>query len=229
MKFVRGAASAVLVTLAIGVIAAVLLLGRFGGAMSAGIGAAAGTTDSEPTQGPAADAELPPLAPEASIEPPPGKCSNYVRLVDGPIETIDFLTAVSSDIVVGIVTGVGPARWNTADGEVPRDEHDIGSSVVRLVRVDVDEVVAGDADKTITLAISGGSIGCHNFATAGQAEPVVGQRLVLFLPDVSPMIHIEGALGPIRSLVEQDGKVATPANGTMTMVEIRAAIRAAKP
>lgn len=144
------------------------------------------TTSPAPTG--AAVVPLLPLAPLVPLDPVPapeglpGPCVTTETIDDRATTTIEQDTRMASAVLVGTVTGVGAARWNTADGLPPADPHPSASSVVRLLRVQVETVVKGAAGPVVTASIPGGVIVCDQFFVSWIPRSVeVGGRYVFFL------------------------------------------------
>jgi hypothetical protein len=124
-----------------------------------------------------------PLDPATAPSDLPGPCQTVVTMDDRALTTIEQDAANATAVVIGTVTGVGKAQWNTALGDRPNGNSTGPSQVFRLVRVDVETVVKGSAPTVLTLWIPGGEIGCHGFwgGIRGIGRPDVGSRYAIFL------------------------------------------------
>jgi hypothetical protein len=129
------------------------------------------------------DMALTPLDPAIAPSDLPGPCQTVVTMDDRALTTIEQDAANSTAVVIGTVTGVGKAQWNTALGDRPNGNSTGPSQVFRLVRVDVETVVKGSVPTILTLWIPGGEIGCHGFwgGIRGIGRPDVGSRYAFFL------------------------------------------------
>lgn len=135
-----------------------------------------------PSQAPS-DVGLIPLDPATAPSDLPGRCQTVVTMDDRALTTIEQDAANSTAVVIGTVTGVGKAQWNTPLGNPPNGDATGPSQVFRLVRVEVETVVKGSVPTVLTLWIPGGQIGCHGFwgGIRGIGRPDVGSRYALFL------------------------------------------------
>jgi hypothetical protein len=180
--------------------------------------AAMATTEPGATTDP--DAVRP--SPEVTA-PPPGDCRSYTTFRDGAPPTVEILTRVASSAFVGTITEVGPARWNTVDGEAPSRDAIEGDSVVRLAKVQVTEPISGaaGADGAVTVALPGGQMGCDVFEDADiplEVEP--GDTYVFFVGSPGRLHVGEGDLATAMWPVSPTGAVATPTEGTMSVEEL---------
>ena len=129
------------------------------------------------------DEALVPLDPASPPEDVPGSCQTVVVMEDRALTTIEQDAENSTAVVIGTVTGIGEAQWNTPLGDRPTGTSIGPSQVFRLIRVDVRTVVKGSVPTVLTLWIPGGQIGCHGFwgGIRGSGRPDVGSRYALFL------------------------------------------------
>ncbi|MBA3851810.1 MAG: hypothetical protein H0X59_05535 [Chloroflexi bacterium] len=246
MSLVRAAAAGLLAVASLGFLAGLLLVtrptppGGSGPAAAVGVEATAeiaatsqaiAPSPSPQPSTPQAEASLVPLAPAESPEAPPDRRGSF-SLVDSAPATID-LTRISSSVVLGSVTGVGPGQWNTKDGRLPTGEDLMDPfDVMRLLRVDVERQLGYQgAATTLIVRIRGGTIGCASFTDSefpNVIEP--GQRFVLFLDGWTPPRN--GLVGVQRVElmwpVDQEGRVATPEDGTLTIEELATRVAAAE-
>ncbi len=124
------------------------------------------------------------LAPAVPAAAPAGECLRHSTVYDGVPATPDNLAKVSTSVLTATVKEVGPPRWKTADGKPPAARQDLtGEALVRLVRLSVDQNLAGEkSSDSIIIEVPGGVIGCHTFDVSGYPlEIQPGQQYVLFL------------------------------------------------
>lgn len=170
---------------------------------------------------------LVPLDPASPPDELAGPCSSVVRIAYRAATTIEQDAARSSAVVIGTVTGVGKAQWNTPGGRAPNGPNVGPSLVMRLLRVDVETVVRGSTTTVITVWIPGGVIGCHGFYNYGFGDPQVGSRYVFFLDGKMPRTTLEGVVGAWQMWSVEGDRVVTSFEGRVplaTLIE-----RAANP
>lgn len=167
------------------------------------------------------DAALLPLDPTSPPEPLTGRCESYSTIFDRLITTIEQDARASPAVVVGTVTGIGHAQWNTPDGRPPQRPDIDASRVLRLLRVGVETVVKGSAPTVVRLWIPGGVIGCNRFGMGGFPSVVdVGSRYVFFLGDIPPRTKLDGSIGVQKMWSVEGGLVATDADGRVTLAAL---------
>lgn len=150
---------------------------------SASVQAAVGGPSTPPPASESAAASemaLVPLDPASPPDEPPGPCQTVKVMTDRMRTTLEEDAARSSAVVIGTVTGVGRAQWNTPSGARPNGANIGPSLVMRLVRVHVEIFARGRAPSPITVWVQGGQIGCHGY-WAGVGEITVGSRSAFFL------------------------------------------------
>lgn len=98
------------------------------------------------------------------------------------------LPAVTAQrIVVGTIAEVGPARWNTPDGQRPArtvcDGEPLPNAIIYTpARVRVEQVVKGAITSAeIDVLLDGGTVGPDSLLTFGDQPLVADQRVLLFL------------------------------------------------
>jgi hypothetical protein len=178
-------------------VAAIVVAAAFIGARpttgpSASVQAAVDDPSSPPPSiGSAAASEmaLVPLDPASPPEEPPGPCQTVMVLTDRMRTTIEEDAARSSAVVIGTVTGVGRAQWNTPNGARPNGANIGPSLVMRLVRVHVEIFARGRAPLPITVWVQGGQIGCHGYWTE-VGDIAVGSRSAFFLVPTAPRPNV---------------------------------------
>ncbi len=82
--------------------------------------------------------------------------------IDRVPPSVELISRISSSVVLGAVTGVGAAQWDTPEGAVPAGREGISSfNVIRRIRVMVDDDAAdsGRDDAEITAWVRGGRVG----------------------------------------------------------------------
>jgi hypothetical protein len=163
---------------------------------------------------------LPPLDPARPPEEPSGPCINQVTVFDRMRTTIEQDASRSIAVVIGTITGVGKAQWNTPDGR-PRGGSDlVASRVLRLLRVDVETVAKGSTPKVITVWIPGGLIGCHGFFIGDFGDPRVGSRYVFFLGGSAPSARLDGVTGAWQMWFVEDDLVQTSFDGRVPLATL---------
>jgi hypothetical protein len=201
-----------------------LLAGR-NGPLSGANGSAAGggaTTPSapasslSPSPSPSASG-LVSLDPLAAPEELPGPCLNHTTVFDRARTTIEQDAAMSSVVVIGTITEIGEAQWNTTDGRAPRGRDIEPSHVLRLLRVKVESVVNGTAPSVVTAWIPGGQIGCHGFTMGGFADAQVGRRYVFFLNETPPRNGISGVSAAWQTWSVEEDSVVTSFEGNVPL------------
>jgi len=184
---------------------------------SASVRAAVGGPSSPPPASESAAASemaLVPLDPASPPDEPPGPCQTVRVMTDRMRTTIEEDAARSSAVVIGTVTGVGRAQWNTPSSARPNGANIGPSLVMRLVRVHVEIFARGRKLSPITVWVQGGQIGCHGY-WAGVGDIAVGSRSAFFLvpnvpraivPDVQEAWQIWSISGD-QVATEFEGKV----------------------
>ena len=155
------------------------------------------------------------LDPLTAPEELPGPCLNHTTVFDRARTTIEQDAAISSIVVIGTITQIGEAQWNTTDGRAPEGPDIEPSQVLRLFRVKVESVVKGTAPSVVTAWIPGGQIGCHGFAMGGFADAQVGGRYVFFLNETPPRNGISGVSGAWQTWSIEEDSVMTSFEGSM--------------
>lgn len=166
------------------------------------------------------------LAPDEPATAPDEECLSHIAIVDGLPMTVERSASISSTVVVGTVTEVGPARWRT-EGEKPvTEDHELTpDNVMRLVRISVEEQLAGaTADELIVIWIPGGTIGCHNFSRSGIPSTIKpGDRFALFLDTTRPPLPSIVDVAQVVEMWPVEGdQVATAADGKLPISEVSA-------
>jgi hypothetical protein len=172
------------------------------------------------------------LDPARSPAPPPDCDGAYSLLEWVEPPSIDSVAPRASSIVVGTIIGVGAGQWNTETGQPPRDAEDIDPylDVMTVVRVRVDEVLAGTTGPITTVWFPGGKIGCATYSVSDYPGDVdMGQRFVVATRELTPRTGLEG-VEQIEAMwrIDDHGRVSTLYDGTMPLSELAARVRAAR-
>jgi hypothetical protein len=148
------------------------------------------------TKGCPPDEALVPLDPASPPVVPTGPCEIVQTIVDRMVTTIEQDAGSASAVVIGTVTGVGQAQWNSPGGIRPNEAstHVGPSLALRLLRVNVETVVRGSESPVLTIWIAGGEIGCHGYrgGVLGVERPEVGSRYAFFLQAAAPRTDLPG-------------------------------------
>ena len=206
-------ATAVIALAVVLVVLSPLLAGRNdplpGASGSAAGGGATTPSAPAPSSSPSASGPVS-LDPLNAPEELPGPCLNHTTAFDRARTTIEQDAAMSSVVVIGTITEIGDAQWNTTDGRAPQGPDIEPSQVLRLLNVKVENVVKGTAPSVLTAWIPGGQISCHGFAMGGFADAQIGGRYVFFLNGTQPRNGISGVSGAWQTWsVEQDSVVTS--------------------
>jgi hypothetical protein len=159
------------------------------------------------------------LAPAVPPKELPGECTNFSTVSEVAPRSIGTMARQAFVVALGSVTEIGPAQWNTPDGAPPTDRVDWNAdSVMRLVRLKVDRLVAGTAPDMTTVWISGGTIGCRTFLSDRVPEVEVGSRFAIFADATPPKTGLKGALRA-QDLwpISADNTVTDPELGRITL------------
>lgn len=186
-------------------------------ASGSAVGGVAPTSPAPPSSPIPTESSLVPLDPLTAPEELPGPCLNHTTVFDQARTTIEQDAARSSVIVIGTVTDIGKAQWNTTDGRAPQDPDIEASRVLRLLRLNVEDVVKGTAPSVVTLWVPGGQIGCHGFTMGGFADAQVGRRYVFFLNETPPRKAISGASAAWQTWSIAGGTVVTSFDGNLPL------------
>lgn len=177
---------------------------------SPGVSTVPGPTPVAPSSGLVAPGALVPLDPAEPPEELPPPCFATTTMYDRMVTTPAEDAARSVTVLVGRVTGVGAAQWNTAGGRAPATDHPDAANVMRLLRIEVEETIRGKpVPSVITIWIPGGTIGCHQFDIGGTPRNIaVGDQFVVLIGDGEPRSGLDGIL-PASQLWPTDGTRVT--------------------
>jgi hypothetical protein len=134
----------------------------------------------QPSSDPVSLVPLDPAQPPRELPPP---CLIHMTTTDQLITTPAQDATSSLTVLIGRVSDVGSAQWNTPDGQPPGKVDLDAGSVLRLVRIEVESTIRGVAvPSVITVWILGGTIGCQQYLIGGFPRDVaIGDRYVVFL------------------------------------------------
>lgn len=170
---------------------------------------------------PAASAAAAPVAAAAVGQVAEAReCVTHRTTYDRVPPTLGQETSSASLAIVGTVSAVASARWNTSDGSAPAADVAAASTVYRLVTLKVDSAMKGNPGPSIQLRAPGGRAGCEAFIPDGVPVDInVGDKLAIFAQNL-PALDANGANAPTvvdAWLVGSDGTIQTPADGTLTV------------
>ena len=177
----------------------------------------------EPSGCPSEGAYLPldPPAPPAEAE---GPCGDTRGIIDrfAPTTIERRVRGSAGAVLVGRITEVGMAQWNTPDGTPPDRPYVSNTGVFRLVRVWVEAVVKGAAPAQVAVWIPSGEIGCRRFMPAlVPFDLEIGARYVFFLGGAflggADQEKPNGVLGVAEMWAVDDDGVATPDEGRVPL------------
>lgn len=117
----------------------------------------------------------------------------HSTIIDYAFEpTVPERTRESMAVAVVRIGAVGSGRWNTATGAPPADLEHQDTPVIRLVRLDVERIVAGRAlPASFVVWTLGGTIGCHEWWVTGSPRRLApGDRFAVFLGGQQPAIQL---------------------------------------
>jgi hypothetical protein len=159
----------------------------------------------------------------------PGPCLNHVTTVDRVAPSIETITKVSSDVVVGKVAHVGAAQWNTPTGDIPESPDDYDAfHVMRLVRFTVDDAIKGGPKSQVVAWVAGGTIGCHTFFSEEVPDPIrVGQRFALFLDSGAAGVGLSTAALHAKQVwaIDSKDRVVTPEDGLVSIATFTSRVK----
>lgn len=161
---------------------------------------------------------LVPLDPSPPPERFTGPCGGHYEIYDRFATTIEQDVRWASTVLVGTVTGVGKAQWNTPDGDPPKRSNP--RPPLRLLRVEVETLIKGTTAGVTTLWITGGVIGCHSFGSSEiPVEVEVGSRFVFFLADArSARRGLESVPGVAQMWPVEGDQVRTRVEGVVPLL-----------
>lgn len=158
------------------------------------------------------------------------ECETHLTIYDRVLPTIAQETAASSQVILGPVVSVEPARWNTPDGAPASADKIAATTVYRNVTLSVETSMKGTAGATVTLRVPGGRAGCELFVPDGIPLDIgVGDRLALFVQDL-PALDARAVRLPtvVDAWPVLDGAtVVTPADGQLSVDAFVTAVKAA--
>jgi hypothetical protein len=214
--------------LALAVVAIVALL-RWGalGPQSPALGIGAGSA--VPADEAQADSQATPPVVAIGQYAQARDCANHSVTWDGLPPTIETMQQVSKTGMIGTVVKVDEPRWNTANGEAPKEPTDGLLPVYRNVTIKVTTTLKGEPGDTYDVRVPGGVVGCEQFRVEGlPLELKRGEDIALFAQDL-PAKDAKGAELPVATNIWAvvEGVVQTPENGDISTKELEAEARAA--
>ena len=171
---------------------------------------------------------LVPLDPAQSPREIPPPCLIHATMTDRLMTTPAQDATSSLTVLVGRVSGVGAAQWNTSDGQPPGEVDQDAGSVLRLVRIDVESTIRGVAvPAVITVWIPGGTIGCQQYLIGGfRSDLAVGDRYVVFLRSGLPRTGLTGVFQAWQLWSISGDSVATEFTPNVRLQELLDQLRA---
>lgn len=172
-------------------------------------------------------------APDASLAPPsygPDDCLTIGTTFDYPAQTIENQATFSRAVFVGTVSAVGEAQW--VEGKEPADDEKLGNSVFREVTASVGELAKGaGVGKSVTFRVPGGVVGCDRYFVVGFPDDAMkpGRRIAFFLGSggLKATDGLDKAYAISAWPVGEDGKIATPEDGSVSVTELVSDVKAA--
>jgi hypothetical protein len=143
-----------------------------------------------------------------------------------PITLNDFHNA-GTDAIVGKVASIGKAHWDTPDESTPADVRTTSAIPLRPLAVSSGEIVVGNPNLA-RLFLRGGTVGC-NTMTFEDVESIKldpGQKYVFLVYELDYGSGPSGdwSLGAAWPVTD-NGRVATPVDGELTIGQIRQGLR----
>lgn len=143
-----------------------------------------------------------------------------------PITLNDFHNA-GTDAVAGKVASIGKAHWDTPDQSRPADVRTTQAIPLRPLTVSGGEVVVGNPNLA-RLFLRGGTVGCDTmtFEDVESIKLDPGQTYVFLVYELDYGSGPSGdwSLGAAWPVVD-NGRVATPVDGELTIGQIRQGLR----
>ena len=141
--------------------------------------------------------------------------------------TLDDFHSRGADAIVGKVASIGKAHWNTPDQSRPADVRTTQAIPLRPLAVSGAEAVVGSPNLA-RLFLRGGTVGCDTmtFEDVESIQLVDGQRYVFLVYELN---YGSGPSGDWTLAaawpVADNGRVATPVDGDLTIGQIRQGLR----
>ena len=143
-----------------------------------------------------------------------------------PITLNDFHNA-GTDAIVGKVASIGKAHWDTPDQSTPADVRTTSAIPLRPLAVSGAEAVVGSPNLA-RLFLRGGTVGCDTmtFEDVESIKLDPGQRYVFLVYQLDYGSGPSGdwSLGAAWPVTD-NGRVATPVDGELTIGQIRQGLR----
>ena len=163
------------------------------------------------------------LAPDEPAETP-AECARHLTILDSAPMTVERSASISTSVVLGTVTEVGPARWRTPDEKAPTERWEMtADNVVRLLRIAVDDDLAGTkTERVIVTRVPGGEIGCQTFDYQGYPLDIKsGDQFAFFLDaEQAPLKSFAEAAKVVEMWPTKGGEAVSSSEGTISISEI---------
>jgi hypothetical protein len=148
--------------------------------------------------------------------------------------TLGTLLPEATEIVVGTMTGSGPAVWDTPGGRDPTPEDLEAGSIgpEHRVFIDVERMLRGDAAGASKVVEWGGLIGCVMASPEDSIYMYPGERSVFFLARLTGFSNeaFVGSRGVWEVWpIDADGIVQACCSGPMSLDDLAAKIAAPTP
>lgn len=158
------------------------------------------------------------LDPVQAPQPLADHCNDYGTMVERAATTIEMDTLASDAVVVGRVSDVGAAQWNTPDSLPPTRPDIDATRVMRLIRVEVESTVVGQAIPVLTLWIPGGTIGCNSFGISGIPQEFKdGERYAFFVGSAGPRTGLDSVLEVREMWPIENEAIISPVEGRIPL------------
>lgn len=149
---------------------------------------------------------------------------------------IDYTTAnaasVSTLVIVGSVTSVGPAFWDTPNRARPTKIRPLRADIYRPITIALVSKIAGTAsDSSVVGALSGGRVGCDVEEVKDTPSVVAGRKYVFFLqplPDSAGVNHNDILFINDAWPVDASNVVSSSLEGKMRLADIISVVESTK-
>jgi hypothetical protein len=145
----------------------------------------------------------------------------------GVPSTLDDFHSAGTDAIVGTVGSIGKAHWDTPDQSPPADVRTTSAIPLRPLAVSGAEAVVGSPNLA-RLFLRGGTVGCDTmtFEDVESIQLVDGQRYLFLVYELNYGSGPSGdwSLGAAWPVAD-NGRVATPVDGDLTIGQIRQGLR----
>lgn len=170
------------------------------------------------------------LDPEEPPKPLPGDCGTYLTTLERAPTTIEMDVKTADAVILGRVTAIGAAQWNTTDGLPPARPDIEASRVMRLIHVEPETTITGKAEGLLTLWIQGGTIGCVQFLTSAVPDEInIGDRFAFFIGSQAPRNGLDVAQRVAQLWRIEGDHVISPVEGAVPLSAFQERASAAVP